>query len=94
MNIIQLFPKRKRVVGYNTETGKRTAHSLRKERRWEDMMSDLSGCENHHQIVKCALYWSTVIEHEKWPQVWSDLAIEEFDKATRAIEALAAQQAE
>lgn len=94
MNIVDLFPKRKRVVGYNTETGKRTAYSLKKDGRWDAMMTDLLGCETPHQIVKCAFYWSFIIEEEQWPAEWVALAQKEFDEAVKFIEALAAQQAE
>lgn len=94
MNVIDLFPKRKRVVGFSPVTGLRTANSLKKEKRWEAMMSDLWGCETPHAIARCSLYWSTVIEDEKWPAEWVTLARKEFDDAVKAVEALAAQQAE
>jgi hypothetical protein len=92
-NIVDLF-KRKRVVGWNSVTGRRTANSLRKEKRWPEMMADLMACETRSQLLKCGLYWSNVIEQEKWPIEWETLAHEEFDIADKAIEALAAQQAE
>ncbi len=94
MKVVDLYPKQKRVVGWNLFTGKRTAHSLRKEMRWEDMMSDILGCETHPQLLKCSLYWSMVIDHEKWPDDWETAAQNEFELAFKAVEALAAQQAE
>lgn len=94
MNIVELFPKRKRVVGWNTNTGMRTANSLNKEGRWQELEADIWACETSHQLVRCVFFWSAKVIDDKWPEEWVTQAKEEFDKAAKAIEALAAQQAE
>ncbi len=94
MKVIDLFPKQKRVVGWNTATGRRTAHSLKKTGIWQEMQADISCCESPFQILKCRLVWALKAEAELWPQDWLEAASDEFDKAVEAIEALAAQQAE
>ncbi len=58
------------------------------------MYDDVWRCGPRRELTMCALYWSTVISEEKWPDEWEQLALKEFDDAAQAIEALAAQQAE
>lgn len=94
MKITELFPKQKRVVGFNQYTGKRTRFALKKEGVWEEMMSDIEGCTTPSQLLKCRLYWSVRSVDELWPDDWLEVTDEEFDKAEKAVEALAAQQAE
>ncbi len=91
MKVSDLFSKQKRVVGITTETGRRTAYALKQSGGWREMMSDIYACENNHQLQKCRFYWAAQVVTDLWPEVWVNLANEEFDKA---VEALAAQQAE
>ncbi len=105
MKVIDLFPAKKRVVGWD-EHGRRTANSLRQDQAWhdkhglvkgpswEEMQADILACETPMQLQKCRWFWSSIAERDKWPGYWLELAGEEFDKAALAIEALAAQQAE
>lgn len=85
MNIVDLFPKRKRVVGYNTETGKRTAHALKKENAWLEMMADITGCTSLYQLQKCRFFWAEKVITDLWPEEWITLASEEFDKAVESV---------
>lgn len=73
----------KRVVGWNSLTGRRTANSLNKAGVWREMMSDIWGCENSHQLLKVSLHWSNVAA--EWPQEWVTLANEKFDEARECL---------
>lgn len=85
VNIVDLFPKRKRVVGYNTTTGMRTAYALKNEGAWRELMTDIEGCDTLLQLHKCRLFWTDKIISDLWPQEWIDLAFEEFDKAVDSV---------
>lgn len=91
MKILDFFPKPKKVVGYNQYTGKRTAFALKKEDTWQGMMDDINQCVSVYQLQKCRFVWSVKAIDDLWPADWIEAATEEFDKA---VEALAAQQAE
>jgi hypothetical protein len=95
VKITELFPKQKRVVGINPETGKQTAFALRKSGIWIEMMVDIAGCTSLHQLQKCRFYWAHRATADLWPTEWDRLASNEFDWAEKSLaEALAAQQAE
>lgn len=85
MNIVDLFPKRKRVVGYNSNTGMRTAYALKNEGAWQELMADIAGCETQFQLQKCRFFWAAKVLTDLWPQEWIDQATEEFDKAVESV---------
>jgi hypothetical protein len=91
VKIVDLFPKQKRVVGFNPNTGKRTAFALKKTGVWQEMMDDIYGCETQFQLMRCRLLWAVKVVDDLWSDEWISLANEEFDLA---VKALAAQQAE
>jgi len=85
VNIVDLFPKRKRVVGYNPVTGRQTAFALRKSGIWIDMMVDIAGCTTVYQVQKCRFYWAAKAVTDLWPEEWITAASEEFDKAVESV---------
>jgi len=91
VKIVDLFPKQKRVVGFNQYTGKRTAFALKKEGAWEEMMNDIYHCTSVREVQKCRWFWAQKVIDDLWPEDWIAEASVKFDEA---VEALAAQQAE
>jgi hypothetical protein len=91
VNVTELFPAKKRTNDGWDENGRRTAYWLRQQGVWKEMVADIWGCENQHQLFKCRLVWSLKVTEDKWPDYHIELANQEFDAA---VEALAALQAE
>ncbi len=103
MKVVELFPKPKRVIGWD-EHGRRTAHSLKQDQAWHDkhglekgpswdeMQADIWTCTFPYELRRRRWYWSNVAERDKWPQHHIELALDEFDKAEKAIEAWSAYQ--
>jgi hypothetical protein len=91
VNLAQLFPVKKRTNDGWDENGRRTAYWLKQSGAWKEMIADIWGCENQHQLLKCRLVWSIKVTDDKWPDYWIREADKEFDAA---VEALAALQAE
>lgn len=78
----------KRVVGTNPKTGMRTAHSLKKETgpdTWDAFQTELLECQTTELLRKLTLSWAVIIERDKWPDNWKDLAREEIQKRREAI---------
>ena len=69
----------RRVVGFSAN-GNRTAHSLKKEKAWEEFQADLRDCEIPAHITKLALAWSAKVEADKWPESWKACLREEMEK--------------
>lgn len=84
MKMSELFPKAKRVVGFNSNTGNRTAYALKKEGAWQELMADIEQCTSVYQLQKCRLVWSVKAVQDLWPADWIAAASEEFDKAVES----------
>lgn len=85
MNIVELFPKRKRVVGINPNTGRQTSFALRKSGVWIEMMIDITDCTTLFQLQKCRFVWAAKAVTDLWPEQWVEAASEEFDKAVESV---------
>lgn len=78
-------PETKRQVGWSKDGTTRTAHSLRKEKVWEEFERELLECKTIDTLKKLALAWSTKAEADKWPASWKELAHEEINKRREVI---------
>lgn len=76
--------EKKREAGFRAD-GTRTAHSLRKEKVWDDFMVELRECSTIPMITKLALAWSAKVEADKWPEEWKELLRTEMAKHRDAI---------
>lgn len=70
----------KREVGWSKDGTTRTAHSLRKEKVWDEFQAELLECETPGSVTKLALAWSKKVEDDKWPDSWKDLLRDEMQK--------------
>lgn len=70
----------KRQVGWSKDGTTRTAHSLKKEKVWDEFQAELLECETPHSITKLALAWSKKVEDDKWPDSWKTVLREEMEK--------------
>lgn len=70
----------KRQVGWSKDGTTRTAHSLKKEKVWEDFQMELIECETPSMVTKLALAWSKKVEEDKWPDSWKTVLREEMEK--------------
>lgn len=70
----------KRQVGWSKDGTARTAHSLKKEKVWDEFQAELLECETPSMVTKLALAWSKKVEEDKWPGSWKELLREEMQK--------------
>lgn len=70
----------KRQVGWSKDGTTRTAHSLKKEKVWEEFQMELLECETPGMVTKLALAWSKKVEDDSWPESWKELLREEMKK--------------
>jgi hypothetical protein len=70
----------KREVGWSKDGTTRTAHSLKKEKVWEDFQMELIECETPSMVTKLALAWSKKVDEDKWPDSWKTVLREEMEK--------------
>lgn len=70
----------KRQVGWSKDGTTRTAHSLKKEKVWDEFQAELLECETPSMVTKLALAWSKKVEEDKWPEHWKSLLREEMQK--------------
>jgi len=70
----------KRQVGWSKDGTTRTAHSLKKEKVWEEFQMELLECETPSMVTKLALAWSKKVEDDSWPESWKELLREEMQK--------------
>lgn len=72
--------KQKRQVGWSKDGTTRTAHSLKKEKVWEEFQTELLECESPSMVTKLALAWSKKVEDDRWPESWKEQLREEMQK--------------
>lgn len=77
---VQPEPPAKRQVGWSKDGTTRTAHSLKKEKVWDEFQMELRECETPHMVTKLALAWSKKVEEDSWPESWKALLREEMEK--------------
>jgi len=70
----------KRQVGWSKDGTTRTAHSLKKEKVWDEFQMELLECETPGMVTKLALAWSKKVEDDSWPESWKELLREEMKK--------------
>lgn len=70
----------KRQVGWSKDGTTRTAHSLKKEKVWEEFQMELLECETPLMVTKLALAWSKKVEDDSWPESWKTVLREEMQK--------------
>jgi len=75
----------KRQVGWNAAGTARTAHSLKKEKVWDEFQVELRECETIPVLSKFTFDWAAKIEADKWPESWKEVAREEIQKRRAAI---------
>jgi len=74
----QAAPKRQ--VGWSKDGTTRTAHSLKKEKVWDEFQMELLECETPSMVTKLALAWSKKVEDDSWPESWKTVLREEMQK--------------
>jgi len=75
----------KRQVGWNAAGTARTAHSLKKEKVWDEFQMELRECETIPILSKFTFDWAAKIEADKWPENWKEVAREEIQKRRATI---------
>jgi len=75
----------KRQVGWNAAGTARTAHSLKKEKVWDEFQTELRECETVAILSKFTFEWAAKIEADKWPESWKEVAREEIQKRRAVI---------
>ena len=82
--------QQKRQVGWSKDGTTRTAHSLKKEKVWEEFQMELLECESPSMVTKLALAWSKKVEDDKWPDSWKALLREEMEKRMALLKSMPA----